>query len=342
MSGQHTLPTQAPRILITEIIAQEGLDLLRYELPEAQIDVRLDLSPERLLELIGRYTVLLVGSQTHITEKILSAATHLQVIGCAGSELDSIDVDAALRHGVLVVHAPRGRTIALSEYTFALLLALARQLPAAVSSMQAGRWDKSRMGMELHGKVLGILGLGLVGMEVARKAQAFGMRVFAFDSSVSSQRAQQVGVQQVSKEEVLQRADVVTLHTPLNDTQGEPQARLGVRELSLLKPWSYLVSCERASLLDEEALLFTLHEGRLAGVALDIASPEPQEPDGEETVLRQILAHERVIATPHLGPSTVEAQVRVACEIARQIIAAVHGDTLYAVTTPLFPPILPA
>ncbi len=194
------------------------------------------------------------------------------------------------------------------------------------------------MGRELHGKVLGILGLGLVGSEVARKAQAFSMRVIASDPSVSSQRGQQMGVTLVSKEEMLQRADFVTLHTPFKDTQSETYARLGACELSLLKPWSYLVSCERASLLDERALLVALHEGRLSGVALDVFR---QEPIDDDMVLRRLIAHGRVIATPHLGPSTIETQVRVSCEVARQVIAAVRGDTFYAVTIPLSPPILP-
>ena len=157
-----------PRILITEPIAQEGIDLLRYELPDADIEVRLDLSPEQLLALIGDYTVLIVRSQTRVTDELLAKATHLQIIGRAGSGLDNIDLDAAIRHGVLVVHAPRGNAIAVSEHTMVLLLALARHLPAATSSIKAGRWDKNRLlGVELHGKVLGIIGLGRVGTEVA-------------------------------------------------------------------------------------------------------------------------------------------------------------------------------
>jgi D-3-phosphoglycerate dehydrogenase len=328
------------RILIIEPIAQEGLDLLRYELPEAQIDVLLNLSPERLQTLIGSYTVLIVGSHSHVTEEILIATPHLKVIGYAGPDPDSIDLATAGRHGVLVVYAQRGTTIAVSEYTFALLLSLARQLPAAISHFKASRIDKSHlMGMELHGKVLGVLGLGQIGMEVLRKARAFGMRVIASDPIVSSERAQQFDLRLARQAEVLQRADFVTLHAPFKENQSKAHTRLGVRELSLLKPWTYLVSCERGDLLDEKALLFALHEGRLAGVALDVFS---QEPSGDETVLGQLLAHERVIATPRLGPLTIEAQVRVACEVARQVIAALRGDTLYGVTTPFLPPILPA
>src|SRR6266496_4761779 len=183
-----------PRILITEHLAQEGIDLLRYELPMAQIDIRLALSPEHLLAQIGTYTILIVRSQTRVTEELLEKATHLQIIGRAGSGLDNIDLNAAIQHGVLVVHAPRGNTIAVAEQTMALLLALARHIPAANSSLKVCRWDKSRLvGVELHQKVLGIIGLGRVGTEVAQKAQAFGMRVIASDPLVSPKRAQQVG-----------------------------------------------------------------------------------------------------------------------------------------------------
>lgn len=161
MVAVHTRDEYVARILITDPIAQEGIDLLRYELPDADIDVRLDLSPERLMTLISDYTVLIVRSQTLVSEKLLEKATHLQIIGRAGTGLDNIDLNAAIRHGVLVVHAPRGNVCAVSEHTMLLLLALARHLPEATRSMKAGRWGKSSLlGVELHGKVLGIIGLG--------------------------------------------------------------------------------------------------------------------------------------------------------------------------------------
>jgi D-3-phosphoglycerate dehydrogenase / 2-oxoglutarate reductase len=330
----------APRILITEPIAQEGIDLLRYELPEAHIDVRLDLTPEHLRALIGSYTALIVRSQTRVTADLLGEAARLQVIGRAGSGLDNIDLDAAIRHGVLVVNAPRGSAIAVAEHTIALLLALTRHIPAANTSTKAGRWDKSRLlGVELRGKMLGIIGLGKVGKEVARLAQAFGMRVIASDPFVTATQAQQVGVTLRSKDEVLQRADFVTLHATLTNDERGTHRLLGFRELRLFKPGAYLVNCARGNLIDEEALLAVLTEGRLAGVALDVFS---QEPIGDDTVLRQLLAHERVIATPHLGASTVEAQVRIATEVARNIISALRGDTLYGVTTLSVPSAKPA
>ena len=299
-----------------------------------------DLSAEHLLKVIGSYTILIIRSQTRITEELLAHADHLQVIGRAGSGLDNIDLNAALRHGVLVVHAPRGNTIAVAEHTMTLLLALARHLPAANSSLKAGRWDKSRLqGVELHDKVLGIIGLGRIGKAVAQRAKSFGMHVIASDPFVSAKQGQQAGVTLHSKEEVLQLADFVTLHAALTQDNGGKRKLLGARELSLLKPGAYLVNCARGSLIDEQAMLTALNEGRLAGVALDVFS---QEPIGDDAVLKQLLAHERVIATPHLGASTVQAQARVATEMVRNIIAALRGDTLYGVASLPFTSSMPA
>jgi D-3-phosphoglycerate dehydrogenase / 2-oxoglutarate reductase len=340
MLAVQTREENIPRILITEPIAQEGIDLLRYELPEAHIDVRLDLSPEHLRALIGGYTALIIRSQTRVTEEFLAAATHLQIVGRAGSGLDNIDLEAAIRHGVLVVNASRGSAIAVAEHTLALMLTLARHIPAANSSIKADRWDKSRLlGIELHGKVLGIIGLGKIGKEVAQRAKSLGMRVIACDPFLSSKQGQHVGVTLHSKEEVLQRADFVTLHATLANDESGTRRLLGARELCLCRPGAYLVNCARGSLIDEEALLAALNEGRLAGVALDVFS---QEPIGDNAVLRQLLSHERVIATPHLGASTVEAQVRVATEVVRNIISALRGDTLFGVSTLSFPPSKPA
>jgi D-3-phosphoglycerate dehydrogenase len=197
---------------------------------------------------------------------------------------------------------------------------LVRHIPDANSSIKAGSWDASHLqGVELHGKVLGIIGLGRIGKEVAKRAQAFGMRFIVSDPFVSAKQGQQLRVTLQSKEEVQQRADFVTLHAVLSVEKGGTRKLLGSRELALLKPGANLVNCARGSLIDGGALLSALNEGRLAGVALDVFS---QEPIGDDALLRQLLAHERVIATPHLGASTVEAQVRVATEVARNIISA--------------------
>jgi D-3-phosphoglycerate dehydrogenase / 2-oxoglutarate reductase len=332
--------TGQKRILITEPIAHAGVDLLRHELPQTRIDERFGLSPAQLRALIGEYSVLIVRSETRVTDDLLAAAPHLKVIGRAGSGIDNIDLDATFRHRVLVVHAPRGNVVAVAEHTMALVLALARQLPAASASLKAGRWEKRQLvGVELAHKTLGILGLGRIGREVARLAQAFGMRVLASDPLVSAEQARSGGVTLPGKEEVLRQADVVTLHAAPAGHADAVRPLIGARELALLKPGAFLVNCARGGLIDEAALLDALERGRLAGVALDVFS---QEPIGDDALLRRLLAHERVLPTPHLGASTSEAQARVAVEVARQVIAALHGDTLIGAPLPSSPLTRPA
>ncbi len=329
-----------PRILITERLAEVGVDLLRRELPEALIDQRFGLAPAQLRALIGGYTALIIRSETRVTDDLLAAAPRLQVIGRAGSGVDNIDLEAAGRRGVLVVHAPRGNVLAAVEHTMALLLALARHIPAASGSLKVGRWEKSRLvGVELSNKTLGILGLGKVGREVARRALAFSMRVLAFDPFVSVEQAQRAGVTMRSLAEVLRQADFVTLHAALPSDSHGAATLISTRELSLLKPGAYLVNCARGGLIDEAALFAALEQDRLAGAALDVFS---QEPIGDDAVVQRLLAHERVIATPHLGASTREAQARVALEIARNVVSALRGDTLIGAVPPSYPLTAPA
>lgn len=327
--------TERERILITEPIARVGVDLLRRELPEARIDERFGLEPAQLCALIGNSTALIVRSETQVTDELLAAAPRLRVIGRAGSGVDNIDLDAAFRRRVLVVYAPRGNVVAVAEHAMALLLALVRHLPAATASLKAGRWEKRRLvGMELANKTLGILGLGRIGREVALRAQAFAMQVLAYDPVVSAEQARRVGVTLFGKEEVLRQADIVTPHAAPAGDMHAIHPILGARELALLKPGAFLVNCARGGLLDEAALLEVLERGRLAGVALDVFS---QEPVGDNAVLRRLLSHERVLATPHLGASTREAQARVALEVARHVISALRGDTLVGALPPAYP-----
>jgi D-3-phosphoglycerate dehydrogenase len=329
----------APRILITERLAPEGIDVLRRELPKALIDQRFGLAPTQLRAVIGGYTALIIRSETLVTDDLLAAAPRLQVIGRAGSGVDNIDLQAAGRRGVLVVHAPGGNVLAVAEHTIALLLALVRHIPIASNSLKSGRWEKSRfMGVELSNKTLGVLGLGKIGREVARLAQAFSMRVLACDPFVAVRQAQRAGVIMRSLAEVLQQADFVTLHAALPSGSSEAATLIGARELRLLKPDAYLVNCARGSLVDEAALLAALEQGCLAGAALDVFS---QEPIGESAVLRRLLAHERVLVTPHLGASTREAQARVAMEIARNVVSVLRGDTLIGAVPPFFAPTRP-
>ncbi|HZS75611.1 MAG TPA: phosphoglycerate dehydrogenase [Ktedonobacteraceae bacterium] len=325
---------QPIRILITDRIAQEGIDLLRRELPEAQIDIQTGLSPEQLRARIGNYSALVVRSETQVTGDILAAAQQLKIVGRAGVGVDNIDTEAATRLGIMVVNSPTGNIIAAAEHTIAMLMAMARHIPAANSSMKAGRWEKSRfLGIEVRNKILGVIGLGKVGSEVARRAKGLEMQVVAFDPYVSPDTARKIGVTLLSMDEVLQQADFITLHPSLTSAT---RGMIGARELSLLKPGARLINCARGGLIDEEALLHALNENRLAGVALDVFS---QEPVRDDPIVRQLLANERVIATPHLGASTEEAQVGVATDVAEQIVTVLRGGfPRAAVNAPLILP----
>ena len=325
------------RILITDRIAWEGVDLLRSQLPEAQIDERPGLQPEQLKAVIGTYAALIVRSETQVTGDILEAATHLKIVGRAGVGVDNIDTAAATRLGIMVVNSPTGNIVAAAEHTIAMLMALARQIPAANTSTKAGKWEKSRfLGVEVRNKVLGIIGLGKVGTEVARRAQGMEMQVIAFDPYVGPEQARKLGVTMLSMEEVLNQADFVTLHTSLTSGPNSTRGLIGTHELQLLKPTARLINCARGGLIDEEALLNALNEKRLAGAALDVFS---QEPIRDNATLKQLLAHERVVATPHLGASTEEAQVGVAIDVAEQVVSVLRGGfPRAAVNAPLILP----
>ncbi len=328
---------QSLKILITDRIAQEGMDLLRSELPEAQIDQRTGLRAEQLREAIADYTALIVRSETQVTGDILEAARQLKIVGRAGVGVDNIDTEAATRLGVMVVNSPTGNIVAAAEHTIAMLMALARHLPSANSSIKAGKWEKSRfLGVEVRNKTLGIIGLGKVGTEVAQRAQGLAMRVIAFDPYVAPEHARKLGVTMLSMEEVLKQADFVTLHTSLTSGPSGTRGLIGARELNMLKPGARLINCARGGLIDEEALLSALNENKLAGAALDVFS---QEPPGDDVVLKQLIAHERVIATPHLGASTEEAQVGVATDVAEQVVSVLRGGfPRAAVNAPLILP----
>src|SRR5437773_8883168 len=337
MVDVSTEPTKATRILITDRIAREGIDLLHTQLPNAVIDERPGIKPEELRALIGEYSALIVRSETQVTGDILAAAPCLKIVGRAGVGVDNIDIEAATRQGIMVVNSPTGNIVAAAEHTIAMLMALARHIPAASNSMKAGKWEKIRfLGVEVRNKILGIIGLGKVGTEVARRAQGLEMQVIAFDPYVAPEQARKLDVTMLSMEEVLQQADFVTLHTSLTGGPQGTRGLIGTHELQLLKPGARLINCARGGLIDEEALLNALQENRLAGVALDFFS---QEPVGNNEILQRLLADERVIATPHLGASTEEAQLGVATDVAEQIVAVLRGGfPRAAVNAPLILP----
>lgn len=329
--------TETVKVLITDKIAREGVNLLREQLPDAQIDERPGLTPEQLKAIIGGYDALIVRSETQVTSPILEEATKLKIVGRAGVGVDNIDTEAATRRGIIVVNSPTGNIIAAAEHTIAMLMSLARHVPAANASMKASKWEKSHfMGVEVRNKTLGVIGLGKVGMAVARRAQGLEMQILAFDPFVSPELARKSGITMVSLEEVLQQSDFVTLHTSLTSGPNGTRGLIGAHELSLMKPDARLINCARGGLIEEEALLQALNENRLAGAALDVFS---QEPVRDNALLQQLITHERIIATPHLGASTAEAQVGVATDVAEQIVAVLRGGfPRAAVNAPLILP----
>jgi len=312
------------RVLIAEEIAQPGLDLLREAGHE--VDVQLELTPEELLKVIEGAAALIIRSATKVTEEVLDAGRQLQVVGRAGIGLDNVDVQSATRRGVMVVNAPQSNILSAAEHTIALLLAQARNIPQAHASLKAGLWERSRWeGVELHGKVLGIIGLGRVGALVAQRALAFGMHLVAYDPYIAPERARQLGAELVALEDLIRQADFVTVHLPkTTETVGLLSAKL----LAGAKPGLRLVNAARGGIVDEAALADAIAAGTMAGAALDVFASEPPGPS-------RLMQLEEVVVTPHLGASTREAQDKAGVTIAEQVLLALSGDLVpFAVNMP--------
>ena len=269
-----------------------------------------------LLACIGDYHALLIRSATKVTADIIAAAPRLKVIGRAGVGVDNIDVEAATQNGILVVNTPTGNTIAAAEHTIAMLLALARNLVPAGISLKNRTWKRDRfIGVELYGKVFGTVGLGRIGREVARRAQAFGMQIIAHDPYVSASAAEEIGIRIVERERLFQEADYISVHTHLN---AETYHSIGEAEFAIMKPTCRLINCARGGIIDEDALYHALKAKQLAGAALDVFENEP----ATDTPLLHL---DNVLALPHLGASTTEAQEHVAVEVAQQVMNALRG-----------------
>jgi len=314
------------KILVADPVAKEGIEALKAQ---AEVDIKLGLKPEELKSIIGDYEALIVRSETKATADIIQAGKNLQVIARAGVGLDNIDVEAATRQGVVVVNAPTGNTMAAAEHTIAMMLALARHIPQANAKLKAGVWQRSDyMGIELRGKTLGVVGLGNVGSEVARRAQAFNMRLIGYDPFVSADYARNLSVELVSLEQLLKESDFITLHLPLTS---QTKLMIGAKELHKVKPAVRIINCARGGLIDEEALLKAVETGKVAGAAVDVFVKEPVT----DSMLFQC---DKIIVTPHLGASTTEAQAGVALEVAEQVMAVLKGQPArYAVNAPQIP-----
>jgi D-3-phosphoglycerate dehydrogenase / 2-oxoglutarate reductase len=304
------------KILITDGLSNQGQELLRAA---ALVDDRNGISPQELLECIPEYDALVVRSRSKVNSHLLENAKRLKVIGRAGVGVDNIDLEAARARGITVLNTPTSTSIAVAEHTLALMLSLSRSIPKADASMKSGEWLKKELpGVELFQKTLGVIGMGHIGGGVARRASAFGMSVIAYDPLINADEIRQRGAEPVSLDDLYANSDFISVHVPLTE---ETRGMIGAQAIEMMK-WGVRLICDaRGGVIDEEALLPALQSGQVAGAALDVFSLEP--PGKTELVL-----HPHVVATPHIGAQTAEAQVRAATDIATEILAALNGEKL--------------
>jgi len=297
-----------PKVLIADQMSPKAAEIFRAR--GVEVDEITGLSKEDLLKIIDKYDGLAIRSSTKATREVLAAATNMKVVGRAGIGVDNVDIPAASAHGIVVMNTPFGNSITTAEHAIALMFALARQLPEADASTQAGKWEKNRfMGVELTAKTLGLIGCGNIGSIVAERALGLKMKVVAFDPFLTPEHAQDIGVEKVTLEELLARADVITLHTPLTDST---RNILSAENLAKTKKGVRIVNCARGGLIDEVALKAGLDGGHIAGAALDVFAQEP-------ATASPLFGTPGFISTPHLGASTDEAQVNVAIQVAEQM-----------------------
>ncbi len=315
------------KILVSDDLSSEGLDFL-WE--HGDVDFKPDISQDELKNVIGAYDALVVRSRTKVNAEVIEAAKNLKVIGRAGVGVDNIDVNKATEKGIIVINAPGGNTISAAEHAIALLTSLARNIPIANNSVKRGECKRSEhIGVELNHKVLGVVGLGRIGSEVARRAKAMGMNILGYDPYISEEQAENIGVEMADFEDMLKQADFITLHLPLGSSTHH---LLGEKEIAMLKPGVRIINCARGGLIDENALCAALQDGRIAGAALDVFEQEPPESC-------RLLELNNVIATPHLGALTLEAQANVAVQVSEQVVKALQGDPIVsAVNVPALMP----
>jgi len=315
------------RILVADPIAEEGIAALRVH---AEVDVKTGLKKDELINIIGDYDAVVVRSETKITADVIQAGKKLQAIGRAGVGVDNIDVEAATKKGIVVVNAPTGNTISAAEHTLAMMLALARHIPQANTKLKGGEWRRQDfMGTELRNKTLGIVGLGNVGSEVARRAKAFDMHLIAHDPFASVEYARNLGVALVNLDELLREADFITMHTPLNE---KTKGLISTKQLAMVKPSVRIINCARGGVIDEEALFQAVEGGKVAGAAVDVFTEEP----AKNNIL---FKSDKILVTPHLAASTAEAQTGAALDVSEQVITVLNGKPAkHAVNMPLISP----
>src|SRR5215203_5223605 len=299
-----------PRVLISDALSPAAVQIFKDRGIDVDFQPNLGKDKDKLAEIIGNYDGLAIRSATKATAKIIARATRLKVIGRAGIGVDNVEIPAATAKGVIVMNTPFGNSITTAEHAITMMLALAREIPQADSSTQAGKWEKNRfMGVEITGKTLGVIGCGNIGSIVADRAQGLKMKVIAYDPFLSPERAADLGVDKVELDELLRRADFITLHTPLTD---KTRNIIDAAALAKTKKGVRIVNCARGGLVDEAALRQALDSGHVAGAAFDVFTEEP-------ATQNPLFGHPNVVCTPHLGAATTEAQENVALQVAEQM-----------------------
>jgi len=315
------------KVLISDNLSEKGIEILKNA--GLDVDVKTGMSADELKACIGEYHGIVIRSATKMTADIIEAASSLKVIGRAGSGLDNVDKVAASKKGIVVMNTPGGNTITTAEHAFAMMMALARNIPQATASMKAGRWEKKKfMGVELCNKTVGIIGIGNIGAQFAKRAHGLEMNVIAYDPFLGEDKAKEMGVEKVDLDELFRRADFITIHTPLT---AETKYLINRESISRMKEGVRIINCARGGIVHEQDLYDAIKEGRVAGAALDVFETEPP---GDSP----LLGLEQVICTPHLGASTREAQENVAVKVAEQIVDyLVNGTIRNAVNFPSIP-----
>ena len=321
---------QTFRVLLSDTLAPQGIEVLKQH-PELKFEIKTGLKPSELAAIIAPYDALLIRSGTRVTREVIESASSLKVIGRAGVGVDNVDLEAATRRGVVVMNSPLGNSVTTAEHAIAMMMAMARQIPSATAAVKAGKWERTKfMGAEVCNKILGVVGLGNIGRIVADRAVGLKMKVIGYDPILTTEAAARLGIELVSLEELLARSDFVTVHTPLTeDTRG----LIGAAAFARMKKGVRIINCARGGIVDEGALADAITSGQVAGAALDVFVDEPPPPD------HTLLKLDAVVATPHLGAATDEAQVQVSIDIAQQVADfLIDGTITSAVNIPALSP----
>lgn len=312
-------------VLVADSISQDGIkSLLSHD--RFNVDINTGLTEDELISVIPNYHALIVRSQTTVTPKIINAAQQLKVIARAGVGVDNIDIDSATLKGILVINAPDGNTISATEHSMAMLLSMARNIPQAHQSLKNKEWKRNQFkGTELYRKTLGVIGAGRIGLGVAKRAKSFGMNILAFDPYLTEDKAKQLNITKASIDEIAQQADFVTLHTPLTP---KTKGIISVDFFAQAKPTLQIINVARGGIIDEQALIKALDEGQISRAAIDVFEHEP-------AIDSPLVSHDKIIVTPHLGASTIEAQEKVAVSVSNEIIdILINGTVTHAVNAP--------